>query len=112
MKHAENKIILKVSLNLKKPSYISLKASLRLSWNAISLKTRQDVYKHSIYIFWTWVTLIVQYAPKYTALKLTHLERACAFVDGEAVHTSNTYIMHTMVNQHATSVYASFFQEK
>jgi hypothetical protein len=49
MKYAEHKVILKISLNLKKPSHISLKASLRLGWNAASLKTRHDVYKCSIY---------------------------------------------------------------
>jgi hypothetical protein len=27
-------------------------------------------------------SLNVQYAPKYTVLKLAHLERACAFIDG------------------------------
>jgi hypothetical protein len=26
--------------------------------------------------------MLVQYAPKYTVLKLAHLERACAFIDG------------------------------
>jgi hypothetical protein len=33
-------------------------------------------------------------------------------VYSEAVHTSNTYITHTVVNQHADSVYVSFLQDK
>jgi hypothetical protein len=48
----------------------------------VSQKERSTFWEVTVSIILSKKVPNVQYAPKYTVLKLAHLERTCAFVDG------------------------------